>query len=281
MAAFTTRAGIHTRRGKGLGMFLPALTTSAGIITSPNAGCGYFGSCLGYNSIGSGTPSLTFPPSPGSPMNLAFAGLGNNGARAVVLCRVYKIGTLNLAATGNQFTHDSATFPLLRTEFGEASKPISLLPMLTLTTALTTTAAVLRLRNNTGPAAGYTDQDGNSVTGTTDFTYPSTTTAVGSSYFPILENGDSGVRDISNIDVTTAAATGAADVWGVELIAPLPVTVANGLVFADGVMSSLLACDLAPAVATSGTVTSGLAILTFTSLTVPSILLVLDGVLNA
>lgn len=281
MAAFTTRAGVHTRRGKGLGMFLPAITTAAGSVTSGNAAAGSFTMSFAYNSIGSGTPSLTFPPSPGSPMNLAFAGLGNSAARAFALCRAYKLGTLNLAATGNQFTHDSATFPVLRTEFGEASKPVSLLPILSVTTALTTTAAILRLRNATGPASGYTDQDGNTTTGATDFTFPSTTTAVGSTYLPMLESGDSGVRDISHIDVTTASATGACDVWGIEPIAPLPVFSGNSMSFADGVMSSLLACDLTPAVPTSGTLTSILAVLSFSSLTAPAVNLLIDGVLNA
>lgn len=262
-------------------MFLPGLTTAAGSATSGNAAAGSFTMSFAYNSIGSGTPSLPFPPSPGSPMHLAFAGLGNSQARAFALCRAYKLGTLNLAATGNQFTHDAATFPLLRTEFGEASKPISLTPIVVVTTGLTTTAAIFRLRNNTGPASGYTDQDGNTVTGATDFTFPSTTTAVGSCYAPMLESGDSGVRDISHIDVTTASATGAADVWGVELIAPLPVASASGMVFADGLMSGLLGCDLTPAVPTSGTLTSILAILSFSSLTAPAANLILDGVLNA
>lgn len=263
MPAFLTRQETHTRRGKGTGLLYPFSITGASTGTAASIASGGLTVFLVPNTIGTTFPStivgMSFPPSPAIGFNPIWS-MGNSLiARGFSLGRIYRLGTLNLAATGNQFTPDGAvTYPLLRKEFTEASKAISLIPLLQVTTALSTTAAILRLRNNTGPGNGYVNQDGTGKTGTVDFTFPSVTTAVNSAYIPMLESGDSGVQSISQIDVTTASASGAATVWGLELFFPMNTPVAAlGYCF-DSLISGFLAPDLSPAVPTAGTVTSHL-----------------------
>jgi hypothetical protein len=157
--------------------------------------------------------------------------------------------------------------------------------MFHVTTALSTTAAELYLRNATGPAAGYTNQDGTSQTGAEKFTFPSATTAANSCYIPMLNVStaglrDSGVRDVSNIDVTVAAGAGVVTLYGLELL--LPINSPSGLSggYIDPVMSGLLERDLKPAVPTSGTLTSLLAFVEIGSATAVAGLCVIEGVLN-
>lgn len=272
MAAYLTRQEIHEKLGQGLGMAMPVVTAAGAIGTAAALASGFINVSILSNSVGSTFPgtlvSFPFPPAPSAPISPTFGLIGNMGNRSGLLARLYRIGTLNLAATGNQFTHDSATFPLLRTEFGETNKPISLIPLIQVTTALTTTAATLRLRNATGPASGYTNQDGTAQTGNIDFTFPSATTAANSTYVPMLNVAtsglrDSGVRDVSNIDVTTAAGAGAATIWGMEPIMPLAHFSNAGGGFTDAVMSGMLGSDTAPAVPTAGTLTSLLAFIQY------------------
>jgi hypothetical protein len=184
--------------------------------------------------------------------------LARSTSTNLFLAWVYTIGTLNLAATGDQFTHDAATFPLLRTEFGEASKAITLLPAIYITTATTVTAAVFSMKTNAG-GTGYTDQDGNTTVANVLMTLPAAATAVQSSYLFRLNSGDSGVRDINQIDVDTAASAGAATIFGVEIIADICNYPGQGGL-SNVLVNGLRLSELKPAVATSGTATAVLAL---------------------
>lgn len=259
MAAVTSRLEIMKRVAKGqCAVFMGASITS----TASTAAT----STSNYNSIN------LLPNSIGGTFGTTQAGLagpatlsgiyGNffsyitqsNSTRACSIVRAYKLGTLNLAATGDQFTHDAATFPILRDNWNGANQPVNLIPFIQITTALTTTAAAFQLQTNAG-AAGYTNQAGSSVIGTKTFTMPSATTAVGSGFILRLENGDSAIRDINQIKVTTAAATGAADVWGLELLDYTVSHIATAAM-TDSLNTGLYLAPINPGVATSGTATS-------------------------
>jgi hypothetical protein len=218
---------------------------------------------LGPGSTYPGTlVGIDLPGAPGTLPNelfMSFATSSMSISMGAWLVRYYLIGTLNLTATGDQFTHDAAVFPVLRTKYGEASKPVTLLPLVYVTTALTTTAADFILKTNAG-GAGYVDQDGNNVVGTKTFTFPSSTTAIQSTFLALTNDATFGVQDITQIDIGTAAATGACNIYGVELIAPLGTTV-NRANPNDTVFNGIQMGNLQQAEATSGTVTSYLGIM--------------------
>ena len=54
------------------------------------------------------------------------------------------------------------------------------------------------------------------MTGTKTFTYPSATTALGSAFVLKLEENDSAIQDILQINVGTAGSAGAASIYGFE-----------------------------------------------------------------
>jgi len=290
--AITTRAAFFNRRGLGKGLYLPMpIVDSNTTTTAAVAASGFQTFRIMASAIGSTFPSsfqqLPLPPALSTNLNLGLAACTLSAARTVWLAYFYKLGTLDLTGTGNKFTHDAATFPVLRKQFGQASQPLTLMPLVIVTTALTTTAATFLIRNHTGPAAGYTNQDGTSVTGTQLFTFPSATTTLNSGFVPILELtggggatfGDSGVQDISNIDIQTSASVGACDIWGVEYLSPLANSSLNQFAFNDAIMSGFNPVDLAPAVATSGTAVSRLALLALGSVAASGTL-VIEGALN-
>jgi hypothetical protein len=281
--ALATRADILKFMGRGLGMVQGNNNASTSSGTSAAAGSGFFSASLGLNLVGTTYPSplVGFPLPPGLPNELFGTCIGvstNSSTKPCYLCRFYLIGTLNMAATGDQFTHDAATFPLTRKELGQSAQPVSLIPMVHITTATATTAPIFRLRTVAG-AAGYTDQDGNSVIGTVTMTMPAAATNQHSCYIIRLEYQDSGIRDISNIEVTTAGSAGAANIWGVELLMPAPMPLGGSGYIYDAVYGGLGMCDLAPAVATSGTVTSYLGMILFAT-SASSNSLYLNAVLN-
>lgn len=283
--AISTIDNVLQKIGKGEGFSMINLQLSSGTTTTAAAAAsGFITTQLHFNGIGTARPStlvgLPLPPVLPNSLNFVFGQAGlNSSNRGMYLAWIYKIGTLNLAATGNQFTHDAATFPILRTQFGVASQALTLIPILMITVATTTTAAILRLRNNSGPAAGYNNQDGTGTIGTIDFTLPNVATTVDSGFILRLEDGDSGVQNITQIDITTAAAVGTADVWGAELICPfgeilpLPFTM-------DAMTGGLSMADFAPGVATSGTATAYLVVVGIGSVTTITGLTFVQGVLN-
>lgn len=234
-------------------------TLATGTITAANSTSGLVTSQMISNSIGSTYPG-TIVGFPLGNFNSSYwvrmVTRTNTATRGGWLANFYKIGTLVITATGDQFTHDAATFPILKTSLGQASQPLTLIPIVRVTTALTTTAAAFRLQTS-GGAAGYTDQDGDSTVGTVTFTFPSATTAVNSCFTLRLESGDSGIRDISQIRIDTAASAGAADIWGVELIAPVLSQFATSEeTVSDQIYGGLSLWPAHLGVATSGSVTA-------------------------
>ena len=102
----------------------------------------------------------------------------------------------------------------------------------------------------------YVNQGGTSVVGVSTFTFPATTTGLGSTYFLPLEQGDYAVRDVSAINVTTASSTGTATVWLMEQLEPT-YNLLTGAITTDYVTGHGLAvANQTPAAATSGAVTT-------------------------
>lgn len=272
MSAYTNRNDLMIKFAQGMGYVYQTATTSTVSGSAAAANSGQFSVQIQFNSVGSTVPGtlvgFPIPPSPSSNISLLmtmFNGDGN-AARGVYLARLYTLGTVALTGTGNQFTHDAGfTGPLLRTQLGQASQPITLLPYLFVTTATSVTAPAFIIRNATGPASGYTNQAGSTVTGTKTFTFPSAATVTSSGFILRLEDGDSGVRDISNLDVQTASTTGAATIYGVELLAPMGLLHLSMASVCDTAFGGLQLPDLAPAVATSGTVPTMLAAITLST----------------
>lgn len=221
---------------------------------------------------------FTLPPGT-LPLLLTHALLGTGSSGMLYIERQYLIGTVNLTATGDRLSHNSAGFPALRTQFGQASQPLTLTPLFEVTTATSVTAPEVRFRTAAG-ADGYINQDGNSVVGTRTFTFPNAATGVASCYMPMLELGDSGVRDITNIEVVTASSTGAMNVWGVELLDPIFMGGGVDVAKVKDFLHGLNIPDLRPATPTSGSFTTHLCLYGNTSNN-GRIRLTLNGVTNS
>ena len=259
-----TRNEVMQNLMAGKGQFLFGKTAIPATTTAGNAAAGHFTMKLLFNALGTTEPGtlVGFPLlAPSDTLALVMHAEGGNAtSRFHGFAWAYEIGDLVLSATNDQFTHHAATFPLLRTEYGAASQPISLIPMIYQTTAQTGTAAKFRLRTTAG-GAGYTDQDGNSVIGTKITILPSATTTAQSGFVPLLEDADSGIRDIIQIEVSTSGSAGAAKVFGLELIAPAPSIVGQYATLYDALYGGFGLQDIKPAVATSGTVNARLVLL--------------------
>jgi len=268
MSAITVRNDVFQRMGRGLGTFMPFLCQNHTATTTGGAAASGFHSLQMFlNALGTTQPNtlvgLPLPPSLSGPLRLVLSQTQVSSARVGFLAYFYKIGTVDLtAAAGSEmFTHDSAGFPVKRTKFGVANTAVNLLPMLYITTATATTAPAFIIRNPSGPAAGYTNQAGAGVTGTKTITLPSATTTVASGFMLRMENGDSGVQDVSNIESVTAGSAGAGIIFGLELLVPLGFYSAGLPSVYDALFGGVLMRDLAPAVPTSGTLTGYLGIL--------------------
>jgi len=254
---------------KGLGFYSPALGLAGGGGTAAAANSGLLNINLNFNSIGTtlwGTlVELQKPTGLGQTFMHGLYGIANGANVLNGLAYVYKIGTLVLTGTGNQLTHDAATFPVKRTRLGQASNALNLIPLITITTATTVTAPAFIIRNATGPSTGYVNQAGTAIQGTKTFTFPAAATGVGSTYVMRLEEGDSAVQDITKIDMQTAGSAGAATIWGMEILSVIN-TLNNGPAgFHDSLVGGLHMQDMAPAVAASGTATSYLVQFSFSS----------------
>lgn len=262
--AITTRNDIFTKHAQGNGQVLPWIVASPSSGTSPVlANTGALHMALHANAIGTTYPGtlVSFPLPPSLPNELFTVGMSASSSTALgmYLAYFYKIGTVNLAVAGDQFTHDAATFPVTRTILGQAAQPVTLIPMIYLTTATVTTIPAFLLKTGAG-GAGYVNQDGSNVVGTRTFTYPAAATAVQSGYPLRLELTDSGVRDITQINITTASGAGAATIYGVELLMPLGPVSTEHTSITDSVFGGLGMQNLKPASATTGTVTALLGI---------------------
>lgn len=244
---------IYKQQARGKSIFRIGVT-GAGTTGTAGAGTsGFFTLGLNGNSIGTTLPNtfgeFAIPSGlTGDLWTLASLIGSSTSVRGNVFARIYKVGTVSLTATGNQFTHDTATFPLLRSEFGASNKAQAFWPIIQVTTALSVTAAVFTMN--------YTNQTGGSITGTRSFTFPSATTGVSSAFFLPLEQGDWAARDISAINITTASTTGAATVWLMEELEPSTNMFQNVLT-ADSLSGyGLKIANQIPATATTGTATS-------------------------
>lgn len=261
----TSRTNILQDMAAGKAVYILSDSQATATVSTANAAAGHFSISISPWSFSSAA-LVDFPDSLPIPAGLPdsyFLGsiIGNAfTTRNTYFARIYLVGSLNLAATGDQFTHNAATYPLTRTIMGQATQPVAMIPLIRIKTALSATAAVIRLRTAAG-GAGYVDQDGNNVVGTKTITMPSPTTAAESCYIFKLETGDTGVRDISAIEVTTASSTGTADVCLLEIISPaLSLTISPCIT--DCLMNGFMR-RVNPAVATSGTVPSALVVANF------------------
>jgi len=249
---------IQQNLAQGYGIVMPQLMSAAST-TAAAAGSGYFTSALRINALGTTQPTtivgLLSKDNATNQMLSVFNSAANTSVgRITYMGRYYRIGGVTLGSTGNNFTHDSATFPVSRNVMGQTSA-LNLIPVIYVTTALTGTAAVFTL-STSGSSSGYVNQSGSSVTGNVSFTFPSATTLAASAYIPMLNYGDSGVQDITSVNVSMAATTGAFDIYGFE-----PYMLGSGLV---GISSlsvhnaalGMTFTDTKPASAASGTATT-------------------------
>lgn len=266
--AITSTTNIITNLATGKGYFNPYIAGAGLGGTNPSATSGHIRFAIQVNSIGTTYPGTRVGiPSPGTTDILlvgAFKAIGTAAGVSCVFGRFYELGTLDLTSTGDKFMHASTFTSLQRTVFGVASTPISLIPFLYVTTALTTTAAQIILKTSAG-GAGYVDQDGNNTVGTKTFIFPSATTATGSLYLPMIENDDSGVQDIVAIQVTTAAATGACVVLGFEPLYSNVGLFSAQPIQTDGIYGGSLMKNIDPATPNSGSVVSYLGYLSTTN----------------
>lgn len=232
--------------GKQANMPFKPVTTGTG--TNAVAASGFISGLLLWNQIGTTLHSTLVPPvEPTGASNERLVGYNVIAARAsgFEMVNLYKVGTLNLATTSGEFTHDAATFPILRTKMGQASQPINLTPLLYITTSTTVTPVQLTY--------DYVNQDGNSVTGTITFTLPAAATSAGALFRLPLEVGDSGVRDITDIKISVAASAGAANVYLAEIVENLGTPSTFGAGYRNSVVNSPNIPLVSPGVATSGT----------------------------
>jgi hypothetical protein len=264
--ALTTRRGVMTKIANGKGITMPRRVAFHTVATTAAAAAsGFFSTQLAFSEVGTTQPgtlvSMVIPTS-SSPIRFVMASSATDGAvRSSWLCRIYVFGTASTTTvTSSAFTHDAATFPVTRTSLNDSSNPVNLIPMCYVTAAPTVTAPVFSF--------SYTNQDGGSVTGAKTMTLPSATTAVASGYILRLEDGDCAVRDITAVNVTTASvATGSLSFFGLELISPISNITTNFMSLHDGLLGGFGLHDLNPAVATSGTVTSYLGVVSLLTVT--------------
>jgi hypothetical protein len=233
--------------GKQSNIILPSI--ASGAITAVAVASGGLSGGLHWNAVGTTLHStlVGFVLQPGASVNrlIGFTAISNRAIGHSIV-NLYQVGTLNLTTSSGEFTHDAATFPILRTKMGQASQPIALTPYIYITTATLTTAAVFTI--------DYVNQDGASVTGTIATTLPATNTAVGTLLRLPLEAGDSGVRDITDVKITTpAVTTGAATIFLAEILDTSGIFAAPHSGFRNSAVRSPNIPLLSPGVATSGT----------------------------
>lgn len=265
MSALTNRTDILTKKARGFGLYLPFEDATGGSPTAGTANSGFFTITLYFNLVGTTVPTTLVGNqiAPGPTASIFSTGqlascqsAGNEGFFAIA----YKIGTVDLANAAatpyDGFTHDAGfTGPLKRTVYGAASKAITLIPMVYLTTATATTAPAFIMKTTAG-GAGYVNQAGSNVIGTKTFTFPAATTVIDSCFVMRPENGDTGVQDITQLSVTVKGTTGAATIFGVEFIGPQSALNIGTGSYHDMVFGGLNMTDIVPAVPTTGTVTS-------------------------
>jgi hypothetical protein len=281
MAKLTSYANAMDALAKGFGYLNFNIGALTGTTTTVNAAAGHFALRLAFNGLGTTTPgTLVGQPMPSSladDLNIVLGHSSCTSSRGVICGWLYRIGTLNLAATGDQFTHDAATFPLTRTIAG-VSSAINFLPLIYITTATSVTAPAFQIRD-AGSTVGYVDNLGNTRVGNKTFTLPAVATAAESTFLLRLNDGDNGIRDVTQINVSTAGTTGAATIYGFERV--LHVSSMNTAArINDSLFNGLTAGKLQPATPTSGSLTALFCSLTVGASTVISPYQAILGVEN-
>jgi len=110
----------------------------------------------------------------------------------MVYDRLYGVSGISLASTGDKALNDG-TVSLPRYADGAG-----VIPVMEVTTAGTTTAAVVTLTS-------YVNQDGDTITGTNSFTFQTVAPGAGQWQFLPLLTGDMGCRSVTTLNVGTAA----------------------------------------------------------------------------
>lgn len=220
----TSRADIIDRLAKGQGRLDHMQGVSAVAFTAATATSGSISATLGLNAIGStlwatrkGFPNNDEAQGPMRVVN--FQGV-NTRIGTTCLARLYLLGTINLTSTsGNRFTPDAATFPVLATRMGVASQRVPLVPLALVTTATTVAAAAFTF--------DYVNEDGTSRVGNKAFTMPAAVTLVGSGFILPVNEVDVAVTAMTSVTVTTAATAGILTLFGADILAVASTTVAG------------------------------------------------------
>lgn len=184
-------------------LFVPSTTTAAteqcGGITAAR-----YTSAWTMPSVGSGLAGAYFP-------NIRLA--ANQSIASVIAGLEYSLGTLTVS--GNSFA-DGVAMPSKRSNGGLTPVQTVASEILVVVTAtLTATTPVLTIT--------YTDQDGN--TGQTATLTLPTNAAIHSAFRvnPHLASGDTGIRDVTNLSISTGSA-GSLVVYGILPLAILTMT---------------------------------------------------------
>jgi hypothetical protein len=281
----STRALTVDQIAKGKGVWHPFANSSPGGNTAPNAASGSYIMQIVTNGIGTVYPTtlVSFPIPTGFSNDIfltsTFAAVLTG--RTTFLAWIHFMGDLDCTGTGDKFTQDaSVTYPLTRKFIdGSTDKNVTLIPLIYVTVAETTTAPIITLKTAAG-GTGYVDQDGNNTVGTVTFTFPSTVTAVQSCYPLRLEAADSGITSMVAVQVNTAGATLKAKVYGMEMIAILGNNVAAQAVN-DQLLSGCSFASLKPPTPTAGTLTSYLVVIDVSGTNTHAVSFSIMGAYNA
>lgn len=235
------------------GVTVPINGISTGNLTGATVNSGGIAAVPLFNNLGttlwSAFKGFPLPPGVTDTTDWRALWLKNASVRvgAYWLANFYKIGDVNLAASGQQLTHHAAGFPLSRT-MGYGSEAVRGFPLIVTTTATSTTAPVIT-------NIKYRNGDGNIVTGTQSFTYPATNTVIGSSYLLSLEDADESIQDITEVNIGTPSSAGTAAIYLAEPILPASVFMAGMVTQTDGLRGARLGLPrINPAAPASGTV---------------------------
>lgn len=247
--AVTTLQGLFDLDAAGKAVQADYVTDESTGTTAAVAASGFLNLLTEWNTLGTTRFSTLkgFPVPAGltSPLRMLNAAAGGNRGGTAIFANLYKLGTISFTSTGNQFTHDAATFPILKKQMG-TSQAVNGKLLIVITAAMSTTAAVMTVN--------YTNQAGASITGARTWTAPSVTTAVSGTYAIALEEGDTAIQDLTSINISVASASGTANVYLMEEHCMLAAAIGAGQSFVRSpAIESLSIPNYTPGSATSGT----------------------------
>jgi hypothetical protein len=262
VSAITDIADLKQRLLTGKGMLRPLLAATNGVLTLANATSGHFTLSLNPNHVGTtapGTLQSFLVPDGTSQMRVVAKEASMGTIDDTWLGHFYLLGTVDLTSTsGNRFTHSSTFTRVRRTRFGTADSPISLLPLLYLTAASSTTVAQYTMT--------YVNQNGDAVTGAVVNALPNAVTNVQALYNIMLDDGHTAVLDVTAITVSTATTGATANLYGFEPLIPAFCPFAGAISYTDAIYGGLSMSHLRPATPDAGAVTSFLGLLAVNNL---------------